>query len=346
VNGSGFTTLHMTPTGGSHEYHAIITHLAPLNEIEYYIRGVDQAGNSCNSPALAPAVLYAFNVATLNDDLEQESGWSVDLEGTDNATSGIWERLDPVATEAQPEYDHTPAPGTLCWVTGNAAPGQPGGTNDVDGGSTTLYSPVYDLTSAIVAKGKFWRWYSNDMGNDPNADTWVVQVRNNGGTWTDVERTQTHQDRWRFVGSDLFALYGASLGQVQFRFIASDAGTGSLVEALIDDFDLLYTSHQVDAPEAVTGPARFALHGSRVNPAAGRAEITFQVPTRAAVTLSVFDVNGRVIRTLTQQAYDPGVHSVVWDGADANGGRVASGVYYCRMQSSGFTAVRPVVLSR
>lgn len=346
VGGGDFATVHMTPTGSENEYHAMISSLAPLDEVEYYIRGVDEAGNARNSPTAAPAELYAFDIATVFDDLEQETGWTVDLEGTDTATSGYWERLDPVGTEAQPEDDHTPAPGTLSYVTGNASPGQPGGTNDVDGGTTTLYSPVYDLTGAIVAKGKFWRWYSNNMGNNPNSDTWVVQVRNNGGAWTDVERNQENQNRWRFVGTDLFALYGASLGQVQFKFAASDEGSGSLVEAVIDDFDLLYTSDQSGAPEAVSGPARFALHGSRVNPAAGSAEITFQVPARTAVTLAVFDVSGRAIRTLAQQTYDPGAHTLVWDGADGHGSPVAAGVYYCRMQASGFTAVRPVVLSR
>jgi len=118
---------------------------------------------------------------------------------------------------------------------------------------------------------------------------------------------------------------------------------GWYVDDLVVDGFLLESS---PVGEAVAGRERFALHGSRVNPAAGSAEIRFQVPARTAVTLAVFDVTGRVIRTLARRPFDAGLHSVVWDGADGNGNPVASGVYYCRMQSSGFTAVRPVVLSR
>jgi hypothetical protein len=346
VNGSGFTTRTMTPTGGINQYRAYIQGLTQPCEVEYYLRGVDQAGNSRNAPALAPAVLYAFDVATSIDDLEAESGWTVNLEGTDNATSGLWERLDPVGTEAQPEDDHTPAPGTLCWVTGNASPGQPGGTNDVDGGATTLYSPVYDMTDATLAKVKFFRWYSNNKGNNPNADTWVVQVRNNGGAWSDVERNQSDQNMWVLKGVDVLALYGEDLGQVQLKFVASDAGSGSLVEALVDDLELLVQQGSSSAPERIAGPPRFALHGSRVNPSAGGAEIVFQVPAAAAVRLTVFDVTGRTVRTLAEQPFGPGVHHVAWDGKDAGGAPVASGVYYCRMQSGGFNAVRPLVLSR
>ena len=78
----------------------------------------------------------------------------------------------------------------------------------------------------------------------------------------------------------------------------------------------------------------------------GATQIAFQVPVATQVRLTLFDVTGRALRTLADGRFPPGVHHVAWDGRDAAGTPVGTGVYYCRMQSGGFTAVRPMVLSR
>jgi len=346
VNGGPFTWTPMSPTGQPDEFVGTIPNLTKPSEVEYYIRGRDEAGNTRNNPSLAPQVVHAFDVATVYDNIEAPSGWSVNLEGGDNATTGVWERVDPNGTSAQPEDDHTPAPGTICWITGNAPPGSGDGTNDVDGGATTLYSPVYDLTGAGEAAVKFFRWYSNDLGGSPNADTWVVQVRNNGGTWTDVERTMASSNAWDKVDFDLYALYGANLGNVQFKFVASDLGDGSLVEAGIDDFEILASFGPSDVTLDVGNTARFSLTGSRPNPTSQGSNINFEVPVASAVRLSIFDVSGRLVRMLADRSFEAGSHQVSWDGTDAQGNLAPSGVYFYKMQAGSFTATRSLVVRR
>jgi hypothetical protein len=46
-----------------------------------------------------------------------------DNDNTNTATSGLWTRVDPIGTTAQPEDDHTDAPGHICFVTGNGSVG-------------------------------------------------------------------------------------------------------------------------------------------------------------------------------------------------------------------------------
>ena len=81
----------------------------------------------------------------------------------DAATSGAWNRMDPQATVyndvvIQPEDDHTVALGVACFVTdGNS--GSAAGDYDVDGGCTTLLSPIFDLSTADMAFVTYWRWY-------------------------------------------------------------------------------------------------------------------------------------------------------------------------------------------
>jgi hypothetical protein len=344
INGGAFQWAPMTSTGGPDEYRGIIPALTRPSEVEYYIRARDDSGLGRNDPPLAPDVLFPFDVANVYDAGESESGWTVNLEGSDNATGGIWVRVDPNGTAAQPGDDHTPAPGMMCWVTGNANPGDPAGTNDVDGGVTTLYSPVYNLSGQVVARAKYYRWYSNDLDTAPGEDVWVVQVRNNNGPWTDVERTTSSSDGWEKIVFDLSAAFGGSLGNVRFKFSASDQGSPSLVEGAVDDFELL-----AQGPSGLSGPqapARFALLGNAPNPGTKETAIVFQVPVPAAVRLEIYDVAGRSVRTFPARAFPAGVHRILWDGSTGEGHPVASGVYFYTLRAGDFRATRSLVISR
>jgi hypothetical protein len=345
VDGSPFQSVTMQPTGGANEYAGTIPDLSPPAQVEYYLRARDVAGNTRTSPGLAPGVLHAFDVATEYDNIETESGWTVNLEGSDDAATGQWVRLDPNGTIAQPEDDHTTVPGTLCWVTGNAPAGSGDGAADIDGGTTTLCTPVYDLTGFGAALVKYWRWYSNNQGGAPNADTWVVQARNNGGAWVNVESTMLSSNAWVANTVDLLAVFGAQLGQVQFKFVGSDLATPSLVEAAVDDFEILAEAPTVDVIPAADGPARFALFGTRPNPAPGATRIAFQVPGITRVQLGIHDVSGRLVRSF-DGSYAAGGHSVEWDGRDGSGRNLPAGVYFVRMHADGFRASRSVVMGR
>ena len=177
-------------------------------------------------------------------DMEANQGWSAGAPG-DDASTGIWERGDPVGTAAQPSDDHTPG-GSDCWFTGQGSVGGSVGENDVDGGKTTLLSPVLDLSNALDPAIEYWRWYSNSEGASPNADVFVVDISGDGGqSWTNVETVGPDGSQvgglWHlhtFRVADLIA----PTNQVQLRFIASDEGDGSIVEAAVDDLTVFEVS--------------------------------------------------------------------------------------------------------
>jgi flagellar hook assembly protein FlgD len=62
------------------------------------------------------------------------------------------------------------------------------------------------------------------------------------------------------------------------------------------------------------------------------------------VSLSVYDVNGRLVKTLVDEDAEAGTHLAVWDGTDSTGHRVARGIYFCRMAADEFSATAKVVL--
>lgn len=177
----------------------------------------------------------------LLDDFETPSGWMADP--ADTATGGLWERADPTGTlttgmPVQPEDDHTPAPGVLCWVTGAAAGASPG-ANDVDAGVTRLVSPLFSLAGMENAWLGFWYWYTNDLGSAPASDTFRVELSNDSGTtWAPVEVIGSSLSRWRYAQVRLAGVLPATT-RMQVRFTAADLGANSLVEGALDDVAII-----------------------------------------------------------------------------------------------------------
>ena len=96
----------------------------------------------------------------------------------------------------------------------------------------------------------------------------------------------------------------------------------------------------------VTPSARFGLQSARPNPSRTAFEVAYTLETLAPVTLEVLDLRGARVRTLVAGAQGAGEHTAVWDGADAHGRRLGSGVYFLRLISGVRISVQRAVLLR
>jgi len=102
-------------------------------------------------------------------------------------------------------------------------------------------------------------------------------------------------------------------------------------------------------PVAVTEqrPApRLYLWQNAPNPFNPTTTIRYAMPRSGIAYLAIYDVNGRVVRSLVDGTVEAGLHTVAWDGADGAGRRVASGVYTARLTSAGASVTRRMVLLR
>jgi hypothetical protein len=102
-------------------------------------------------------------------------------------------------------------------------------------------------------------------------------------------------------------------------------------------------------PTGVPGGAMSArsalLHPAVPNPFNPSTRIVYEVPTGSEdVSLSIYDVGGRLVRTLVRNQRVSGERSVVWDGHDDGGRRVASGVYFYRLTTPASSQTRKMVL--
>lgn len=240
--GGAFVPVAMTPIG-TNEYLAAIPAGACGSSTDFYFQVNSSAGfvpfPNTGCVASSTTLQAGYSSIPFSDDFEQDRGWTV---GETTATTGAWVRVDPLGTAAQPEDDRTPD-GTLCWVTGNGTSRTNAGEADVDGGLTTLVSPTIDLAAFQDARVSYYRWYSNSAGQSPNNDTFRIEVStNNGQTWTNAETvgpTTQNAGGWIFSEWSLASRGLVPTSQVRVRFIAEDAGNGSLVEAAIDDFAIV-----------------------------------------------------------------------------------------------------------
>lgn len=229
------TETVMQPLGGN-LYRGTFPSIACTKSFTYNVR-VDAADGPYPDPSGPYAAIAAAGITTAVDDTcEAQGGWQLSATG-DNATAGLWINADPVGTAAQPEDDRTPAPGTRCFVTGNGAVGGSVGAADVDGGSTTLTSPPFDATNPET-RVSYWYWYSNNQGSAPNEDSMPVQVSANGTTWVQVDLISTNAGAWT-NRTFRIADFVAGSAATRVRWVARDLGTGSVVEAAVDDVQVI-----------------------------------------------------------------------------------------------------------
>jgi hypothetical protein len=256
IDGGAFAPVPLEHLGG-HQFNAVFPPIACRSQVRWYLSAQTTTGVTSRDPAGAPTSAYdALAVVDVevgvNDEMESHTGWTVGAPG-DTATTGIWLRADPIGSTAQPEDDHTPAPGVNCFITGNGTVGGAVGQQDVDGGSTTLTSPTLDATTRADPQLVYHRWYSNNAGSAPNLDSMPVEIsNNNGASWVPLELVTENAGAWvkkTFRISDVLA----PTSQMKVRFIARDLNAGSIVEAGVDDVRIEYVECSGATPGDVNG---------------------------------------------------------------------------------------------
>ncbi|MCP4293763.1 MAG: S8 family serine peptidase [bacterium] len=349
VNNGAWTELPMSFADGLHE--AAIPNQGPNSTVDYFVSATDGINQVGYGPSDAPTSYFTLLVSTeiysYTVENPEDNEWQLGVSG-DEATAGLWERGDPEGTSFggiifEPADDHTPDPGVMCFVTGIGQPGGSALASDLDGGCTTLLSPVFDLSEVEFATAKYWRWYS-EGGATPD-DEFVVDVSEDGGeTWVEIERIVETDPQWVQVVVDLNQLINFT-DQVVFRFTGCDENSLSVVEAAIDDFSIMaFTPQTTPVPGGNLQPAVVRLAQNHPNPFNPSTTISFELPGSELVELEIYSVDGRRIATLVSEPMSAGAHKVAWNGRNDQGQMVASGTYFYRLQTGSQTLSRRMVL--
>jgi 5'-nucleotidase len=156
-------------------------------------------------------------------------------------------------------------------------------------------------------------------------------------------------DQYPFRGQP-FTILGVSYQQALASYITD--GLGGLITAA--DYPAggegrIVTEGTVavenpDQPADEVPVAAIALQQNYPNPFNPQTTISFALPRAQDVRLSIFDLQGRLVRSLVDGQQGAGEHAVIWDGTTAAGRRAASGTYVYRLVTEDRVSSRSMVL--
>ncbi len=154
-------------------------------------------------------------------------------------------------------------------------------------------------------------------------------------------------------------LYNSSLTEVARGYTTSNPEVGSYTAAagryylFVDGYSGATASYTLSITGGLAkfastppSPKEFALHQNRPNPFNPVTMIDFDQPRTAFVSLRIFDQRGRLVTTLVNEELPAGYHHVKWDGRDAVGQRLASGVYIYRLDTADRVLTRKLLLAK
>jgi len=250
IGGAPFAVIPSQDTGGG-AYTATLPGAACDETIEYYIAVLGQETGLTLQPPMGGDDPFVIQIGTLEaqftDNFQTDTGWSVEGDIT-QPNLGLWQRGVPQGDGSRGDPPQDADGSGQCFVTGNGAPGS---NSDVDGGSTILVSPPYDLSGITRPFLSYARWYDNTgggLGSGQSEDTLLVEVTD-GSTdfdgelvWTTLEvvgpGTPDAMGGWFDVSFDLEDAIQTPLDlettEFRVRFTASDIINTSVVEAGVD----------------------------------------------------------------------------------------------------------------
>lgn len=224
----------------------------------------------------------------------------------------------------------------------------------------------FDVTGVITVQRATLRLYVTDDGNDAGR-LYLVSNTFNGSSTTWKQSTLNWNNAPVISGTALSSVGSVSVGSwIEFDVTSAVSGNGVYSFALTNNSSntVGFSSREgANRPQLViegtaltlatgddlldaetSGPNEFSLAQNYPNPFNLETQIVFQMPTDELVQLTVFDILGRQVAVLVNATLQAGRHQITWEGRDANGLRVSSGMYFYQLRAPNFVASKRMLL--
>ena len=181
---------------------------------------------------------------------------------------------------------------------------------------------------------------SGSLVRAQGAPVFFETLEEEGGVWVDLAvlgRDIAFEGSGEIAVLTLEGDGSAQLGDVVLRDRKNRAASRYPVDTEPE------ASGQSTSVETDAVPSRIELTGARPNPFGSSTEIAFLLPAQMRVSVVVYDVSGRRVRTLVDRALPAGRHQANWDGRTDDGQSVSAGVYFYTFQAGDHRETRKLL---
>lgn len=189
---------------------------------------------------------------------------------------------------------------------------------------------LVSLHGAQVNDGVRLEWRTATESNNRG---WFIERRKNEGSWNDLG----------FVDGR-----GTTHEQQQYEYFDSGVRSGNTYDYRLRQVDFDGTIERSEIMRVMVAPTPTATRmlPNYPNPFNPSTTIVVELAEQSDVNVTIYDMLGRHIRTLVSGVREAGGHMFEWDGTDANGNPVESGMYFARMITPTHTATQQMQLSK
>jgi hypothetical protein len=162
-----------------------------------------------------------------------------------------------------------------------------------------------------------------------------------------VDLAGTIQFRYHFVKPEFNEETARKIGLYRWDeeheewLYTSGQGNGNVVKARADEYGtyaVFYNDKMIPVPE------EYALYQNFPNPFNPSTTFRFDIPEDSRVKLEIYNILGQKVFTLLNADMEAGYHKATWNGMDATGRKMASGIYIYKLKAGTFTKTRKMIL--
>lgn len=216
-----------------------------------------------------------------------------------------------------------------------------------DGGPYKVYAGYYDGTvwsePMLVSESATWGDYSVAITSDDEGNVWLTWMNSdedisysywNGSNWSYPASINTHPARDYYLK---MTFDGERTWVTWIRFAEVASG-----------LDILRASYNYgvgveEKPATNSSPYVIGLNQSYPNPFSSKTCISYQLQSACYISLRIYDIAGRLVRTLVNENQKLGYYIVNWNGIDNVGTQLPSGIYFLRLETSNKSVTRKIV---
>jgi len=205
------------------------------------------------------------------------------------------------------------------------------------------YSPGFDVHGVEKATLKFWTRFNTEK----DVDICYVEISGDNTNWIKADSLSGSSPAWKQREIGLTNLIDAGYSQiwVRFHFITNESDTRFGV--LIDDVEIYhqYPTEIQDYKITETTPLTWSLQQNYPNPFNLSTTMNYSLPQAGRVKITIFNINGQIVRELLNSHQTAGYYTINWDGYDNLSNPVVSGIYFYVIEAAEqFSSTKKMIL--